>query len=134
MTEKKKKSAEAPEKADLPVSQLLLDCTKDKYRLVGLATRWAYEIKQRDQSAEPPQELINTAVKEILTGQVSMEEIEKLPPLVKVEKKPEVSIAAEALSEPPPMPEKTGKGKKKGDAEDEDEDKEDMEEEEKEKE
>jgi DNA-directed RNA polymerase subunit K/omega len=90
VSEKKKdeKTSKNP-KADLPLSQLFLDCSKDKYRLVSLATRWAVEIKQRDQSSLPPQELLNSALREILTGQADPEEIEKLPPVPKVEKKQE---------------------------------------------
>ncbi|MBI4395574.1 MAG: hypothetical protein HY548_00670, partial [Elusimicrobia bacterium] len=52
MSEAKKKTEAQPASTkplkEAPVSQLLLDCTKDKYRLVTLATRWAHEIKQRD--------------------------------------------------------------------------------------
>lgn len=98
MSESKKKKedkgAQVP-LAERPLSQLLLDCTKDKYRLVTLATRWGIEIKQRDQSPLPAQELLNKALREILTGEVKMEDIEKLPPIVKVEKK-----APEAVLKP----------------------------------
>lgn len=87
-SKKKKEAANNHHKADLPLSQLLLDCQRDKYRLVTLALRWAQEIKQRDQSSETPQQLINKALKEILSGQVELEAIEKLPPLPKPEKKP----------------------------------------------
>lgn len=99
MTEKKKKEAvpENVSKADLPLSQLMLDCRKDKYRIVTLAIRWSAEVKKRDQqSPETPTELLNRALKEVLVGTVSLEEIEKLPPLPKVEKKPElIKLAAD---------------------------------------
>lgn len=101
----KKKAAAAEEipavnKADLPLSQLLLDCPKDKYRLVGLAIRWAHEVKKRDQSTEPAPELLNRALKEILAEQVSLDEIEKLPPVPKLERKPlDLAAAAKARME-----------------------------------
>ena len=90
MSESKKKKEEKAGHGgnpNTPLPQLLLDCTKDKYRLVTLATRWAQEVKQRDQVSGTAQELINMALKEILTGQVTPETIEKLPPIVKVDKK-----------------------------------------------
>ncbi len=55
--------------------------------MVSLATRWAKEIRQRDQSALPAQELLDLALREIMTQKVSLEEIEKLPPPPKVEKR-----------------------------------------------
>lgn len=75
-------------KVEPSLNQLILDRSKDKYRLVQLALRWAQEIKQRDQLNEPPQEVLQRAVKEILAGQVEIETIEKLPPLPKMEAKP----------------------------------------------
>jgi DNA-directed RNA polymerase omega subunit len=85
---KEEKVSENHKKTDVPLSSLLLDCSKDKYRLVALATRWAHELKHRDQDPLPPQMLLDKALREILTGLVDMEEIEKLPPVPKVEKKP----------------------------------------------
>lgn len=75
-------------KHDTPLSQLMLERSQDKYRLVHLAMRWAQEIKVRDQSSEPTQEILSRALKEILNGDVALEAIEKLPPPVKVEPKP----------------------------------------------
>jgi DNA-directed RNA polymerase subunit K/omega len=88
------------------LNQLILDRSKDKYRLVLLSLRWAQEIKQREQSADTPQEILNRALKEILTGQVSLEEVEKLAPLPKPEPK-----APEAV--PKPAAEKNGADDKK---------------------
>lgn len=98
---RKKAAAETEEtapvinKADLPLSQLLLDIKQGKYKLVAQAVRWAYEVKKRDQSTEPAIEILNKALKEILAEQVSIEDIEKLPPIPKEVKKP-VDIAAAA--------------------------------------
>jgi len=92
VTEKKKKSeaAVAEKKENLPLTQLLLDCPKDKYRLVSLAIRWAQEVKKRDQSTEAPVEVVNKSLKEILSDQVKLDDIEKLPPVPKTEKKPDL--------------------------------------------
>ncbi len=89
MTETKNKTDEKDVKADKKsksLKEMLLNCSKEKYRLVSLATRWAYEIKTRDQETLPVQELVNKALKEILTGQVAPETIEKLPPVQKEKK------------------------------------------------
>jgi DNA-directed RNA polymerase subunit K/omega len=72
---------------DAPLSQLLLSVSHDKYRIISLATRWAKEIKNRDQSTLQPQELLAESLREILGKKVTLEEIEKLPPPPKVEKK-----------------------------------------------
>lgn len=102
----KKKSTETfyhVSNPDAPLSQLLLDCGKEKYRLISLATRWAQEIRQRDQSTLPPTELMDAALREIMTGKVSLEEIEKLPPPPKVEKKDlELTLPTLTLKDLPP--------------------------------
>jgi hypothetical protein len=90
VSEKKKFVEELPAEIplDAPLSQLLQVVTHDKYRVISLATRWAQEIKQRDQAtALPPQELLAQSLREILGKKVSLEEIEKLPPPPKPEKK-----------------------------------------------
>jgi DNA-directed RNA polymerase subunit K/omega len=93
------KTAAAPEenKAEWTLSHLLLDQSSDKYRLVPLAVRWAYEVRQRDQSALPPQELVGQALREILTGQVKLEEIEALPPVPKDTKSASAPLAPLAI-------------------------------------
>jgi DNA-directed RNA polymerase subunit K/omega len=84
---KKKKSEDAKaQKADLPLAQLILDCSKDKYRLVNAALRWAHEVKQREDTQGTTQDIINKALKEILAGQADLEDIEKLPPIPKSER------------------------------------------------
>jgi DNA-directed RNA polymerase subunit K/omega len=74
-------------KSEASLASLILDCPKDKYRLVALATRWAHEIKKRDQDPLPPQLLLDKSLKEILTGVITMEKIEELPPAPKTEYK-----------------------------------------------
>jgi DNA-directed RNA polymerase subunit K/omega len=78
---------ELPIHVDAPLSQLLLTITHDKYRMVSLVTRWAKEIKHRDQSNLQPQDLLAQSLREILGKKVTLDEIEKLPPPPKAEKK-----------------------------------------------
>ncbi|TXH29109.1 MAG: hypothetical protein E6Q99_01385, partial [Elusimicrobia bacterium] len=76
MSEKKKFVEELPAEIplDAPLSQLLQVVTHDKYRVISLATRWAQEIKQRDQATTlPPQELLAQSLREILGKKVTLE-------------------------------------------------------------
>jgi hypothetical protein len=57
VTKKEKNEVLTPElpiNVDAPLSQLLLTITHDKYRMISLVTRWAKEIKHRDQSNPNP--------------------------------------------------------------------------------
>ena len=114
----KKKEATTAVNADAPLAQLILDCGKDKYRMVSLATRWAVEVQKREsQTAHQPEVLVGMALKEILTGKVSMEDIEKLPPAPKLEKKLEIAPVisedlAKRIAEEDARAEKTAKNKK----------------------
>ena len=102
-------------KNDTPLSQLMLERSQDKYRLVHLAMRWAQEIKVRDQSTDPTQEILSKALKEILNGEVSLEAIEKLPPPVKVEPKPlDIVKPIDGDLDGDEKAEKSSKGEKEG--------------------
>jgi hypothetical protein len=98
-------TADAAVNLDAPLSQLLLTVTHDKYRMISLVTRWAKEIKHRDQSTLQPQELLAQSLREILGKKVSLEDIEKLPPPPKTEKKdldftfPTISLKDEPTNE-----------------------------------
>ncbi len=90
MTKKEKTEVLTPElpvNLEAPLSQLLLTITHDKYRMISLVTRWAKEIKHRDQSNLQPQDLLAQSLREILGKKVTLDAIEKLPPPPKVEKK-----------------------------------------------
>jgi DNA-directed RNA polymerase subunit K/omega len=111
---------------------LMLDCGKDKYRMVSLATRWAVEIQKREsQTGYSPDDLVNMSLKEILTGQVTLDAIEKLPPAPKLEKKLEVAAPviseelAKRIAEEDARAEKLAKEKKDEPLEDEEEEDED---------
>ncbi|HOW28140.1 MAG TPA: hypothetical protein PK876_06535 [Elusimicrobiota bacterium] len=123
MSEQKKKE-EKVSKENWSLTQLMLDVGQDKYRLIKTALRWAQEIKKRDQSTEPVPVLINMALKEILAGGVSLEEIEKLPPVPKSDGKPlELNLKALEVEDE----KEKEKGKEKAKAKDDDEEDEDTE-------
>ena len=96
----KKKEDETIEKTEIPLQQLMLDCKQDKYRMISLTTRWAVEVQKREnQTAHQPDQLVAMALKDILTGKVTLEEIEKLPPSPKLEKRIEVApVISEELA------------------------------------
>ena len=75
-------------KSELPIEALILECKKDRYKLSYAALRWAKEIKQKENLPEAIPFLIPRAVREILTGKVSIKEIEKLPMLARVAQPP----------------------------------------------
>lgn len=72
------------DKSELTIEALILECSKDKYKLPYSAIRWAKEIKKKENLADPLPVLVIRALREILTGKESMKDIEKLPFLFKV--------------------------------------------------
>lgn len=81
MAEKKtKEKSEAPEVKEAPLEQLVLDQTDGKYGYVPLAAIWARELKrQQEFSALSTAQLLDAALKDVLTGKVTWETVEKLP-------------------------------------------------------
>jgi DNA-directed RNA polymerase subunit K/omega len=73
------KQIEVKEEKDL--ESMILDYTKDKYKLVRTVIRWAGEIKQKQNLPDPISTLVPGALREILSGGITIEDIEKLPPL-----------------------------------------------------
>ncbi len=72
------------EGAGLPMEALLLECHKDRYKLSYTAIRWAKEIKQKENLPDSIPYLVPRALREILTGKVTMAAIEKLPMIIHV--------------------------------------------------
>lgn len=81
---------------------MILNHARDKYKLVKCAVRWACEIKQNENLPDPVSTLVSRALREILSGQVGVEEIEKLPELSQ-------SSFGQTLPSPELKPEKDGK-------------------------
>ena len=84
--------------AEKPLEALILENKKDKYKLAYASIRWAKEIKQKENLPDAVPFLVPRAVREILTGKVSIKEIEKLPMIVKLAPPP--APAGEAPSTP----------------------------------
>lgn len=81
MTEKKKKDGKKEEEApSAPVEQLILERKDDKYSLVPLASIWARELKkQQEFQGLSTAQLLEAALKDVLTGKVTWELVDKLP-------------------------------------------------------
>ena len=88
--------SKAKEQDEKPLEALILENKKDKYKLAYASIRWAKEIKQKENLPDAVPFLVPRAVREILTGKVTIKEIEKLPMIVKVAAPP----AAEVQSAP----------------------------------
>ena len=93
---KKSSDKEAAKKEEVhSMEELILNYSKDRYKLTTLALRWAQEIRVRDNLNDPPQQILSQALKEILTGKVKLSEIEKLKPIPKDKKGKVLSIKGE---------------------------------------
>ncbi len=68
---------------DMPFEAMLLGCQKDRYKISYAALRWAKEIKKVENLPDPIPLLVPRALREIVTGKVSIKEIEKLPYLTR---------------------------------------------------
>ena len=81
MSKKEEKAQEqTPEEA--PLQQLMLNTKIEKYKLIPIAMRWVRELEKREENKGLTQaQILDLALKDILTGTISMEEISKLPPL-----------------------------------------------------
>jgi DNA-directed RNA polymerase subunit K/omega len=68
---------------DQPLEVLLLHFRDDKYKVAYAAIRWAREIKQKESLTDPIASLVTRSLREILTGKISIKDIEQLPVIVK---------------------------------------------------
>ena len=78
--DKLKTNAREDESRD-SLDKLILDTTVNKYDLIILARRWAYELKSREGEVRSLQELIPDSVRDILTAKVNPKTIRELPQL-----------------------------------------------------
>ena len=70
------------QQAEEKLRKLIMDTDCDKYRLIPYIARWAGELKYKEETKDLlDSERINRALEDVLTGQVTVEEIAKLPPL-----------------------------------------------------
>lgn len=70
------------------LEKLILETNHGKYKLVNLIARWAKELKTKEEYKDYTYaEIVDLAIEDVLTGKVSAEEIEKLPPIEKKRKR-----------------------------------------------
>ncbi|MBI4386590.1 MAG: hypothetical protein HY551_04350 [Elusimicrobia bacterium] len=75
---KKSQASRAAEGKPKSVEQLVLDQMVGKYDLVPLASVWALELRRREENRHLSQpEILDLALRDILTGQIAPEEIRK---------------------------------------------------------
>jgi len=67
---------------EMPIEQLLLDAKMEKYKLIAIATRWIEEISRKEEYKYLTfNQLLEVALRDILTDKVPIEYIKKLPPI-----------------------------------------------------
>lgn len=78
--EKKEKTDSSTEKdTKFSLEKLMLDTKMNRYQLILLTLRWAKELEKHSPArSADPNELINQALQDILSGKVKLEEIIKL--------------------------------------------------------
>ena len=81
---------------ELPLKALILQCTKDRYKIGYAALRWAKEIKQKENLPDPIPHLIPRALREILSGKVTIADVEKLPMAIKIAPPPPPTLSGSA--------------------------------------
>lgn len=64
------------------LEELTLDSPLNKYELINAVMRWAQELKQKGLVVGDPRQVLEQALKDIITGQISVEQIRKLPVLI----------------------------------------------------
>ena len=95
---KKEKASKEQEDAGMTPEQtmekMILDAKGNKYDLIVLARRWAYELKARENETRAIQEIIPDAMHDILTAKVSAKTVRDLPELKLFTKKAKAPTTA----------------------------------------
>lgn len=73
------------------LEKMIVDSSLNKYDVISLARRWAYELKLKSEQHQLIQELIAQAIKDILSGRITPKMIQELPPL-DIKKKQKSSV------------------------------------------
>ncbi|MCB4756831.1 MAG: hypothetical protein LHV69_07365 [Elusimicrobia bacterium] len=94
------KAKPKPEQAPQSLEAMILDCKKDRYKLAYSAIRWAKEIKQKENLPDPVPLLVPRAMREILSGKVSLKDVEKLPMMIKMAPPPAPAAPTLTLNVP----------------------------------
>lgn len=75
------------------VEKMVLDNDMNRYDLILLARRWAYELKAQSEEPLSIQELINRSLDDIFSGRVTSKTIQALPPVPTVKKQKSSQLA-----------------------------------------
>lgn len=78
---------------DVAVDKLIQDTSLNKYDVILLARRWAYELKAKEGETRSLQDLISVAIQDILGNRVSHKMVSELPQLVRQTKKAKPTTA-----------------------------------------
>lgn len=62
------------------LNKLVLGSPLNRYDLILLSRRWAYELKSKDGETRSLQELIQVAIRDIVTNSVNHKMVRELPP------------------------------------------------------
>ena len=76
------------------LDKMILDSNLNKYDLIILARRWAYELKKKEGETRSAHNLVPDSVKDILTAKVNPKTIKDLPELRFLAKKLKVPTTA----------------------------------------
>jgi len=77
MTKTKSKETKK-ENPEINLDELIMNCGSKKYQELVLAMKWVYHLKESDEyKNKPASELIERALKDILSGSVTPKEIAK---------------------------------------------------------
>ncbi|MBI3549854.1 MAG: hypothetical protein HY078_12520 [Elusimicrobia bacterium] len=78
MAKEKKQDAEKEAVPEKVLEQLILDRSHGKYALVPMASVWALELRRQEEHRHLTQiEILDMALRDLLTGKVSAEQVEK---------------------------------------------------------
>ncbi|MFH1379673.1 MAG: hypothetical protein ABII23_05290 [bacterium] len=78
--------AEITAKTDMTTQELILNHSQKKYELINCALRWSKEISKREDAPKGTQDLLDAALRDILTDKVTIKDILKLAPFKEIRK------------------------------------------------
>ncbi|OGS23553.1 MAG: hypothetical protein A2297_03485 [Elusimicrobia bacterium RIFOXYB2_FULL_48_7] len=65
------------------LEELMLNTKLERYKIIPLIARWAYEIKNKEEYKTLPfHDMLDIAMRDVYSGKVSLDEIAKLPPVI----------------------------------------------------
>ncbi|MDE2490859.1 MAG: hypothetical protein KGM24_08425 [Elusimicrobia bacterium] len=74
----KKEAAPDAAKTDKTTEEMILDFGKGKYSAIPMAAIWAKELKKREENRHlTPAELLDLALREVLSGKVGWKDLKK---------------------------------------------------------